>query len=88
VGKRADFVIIPENPLESLKVLYGTGAVRLNDETGEVERVGGVRWTIKDGIVFDARQLLEDVRQMVDAAKVAEGLPVGAMPMFIETIRR
>jgi hypothetical protein len=88
VGKRADFVIVPQNPLENLKVLYGTGAVKLNDETGEVERVGGVRWTIKDGIVFDARQLLEDVRQMVDAAKAAEGIPAGPMPMFIETIKR
>lgn len=88
VGKRADFVIVPENPLENLKVLYGTGAVRLNDETGEVERVGGVRWTIKDGIVFDAPALLEEVRQMVEAAKSAEGLPAGPMPMFIETIKR
>ena len=65
-GKLADLVIVPENPLENLKVLYGTGAVKLNDETGEVERVGGVRWTIKDGIVYDARQLLADVRAMVD----------------------
>lgn len=88
VGKRADFVIVPENPLENLKVLYGTGAVRLNDDTGEVERVGGVRWTIKDGIVFDAPALLEEVRQMVEAAKSAEGLPAGPMPMFIETIKR
>ncbi|MBO6574967.1 MAG: amidohydrolase family protein [Rhodothermales bacterium] len=85
VGKRADFVIVPENPLENLKVLYGTGAVRLNDETGEVERVGGVRWTIKDGVIFDARQLLGWVRSLVDAAKMLEGIPSGPMPMFIET---
>ena len=65
-GMLADLVIVPENPLENLKVLYGTGAVKLNDETGEVERVGGVRWTIKDGIVYDARELLADVRAMVD----------------------
>lgn len=70
-GKLADLVIVPENPLENLKVLYGTGAVRLNDETGEVERVGGVRWTIKDGIVYDARELLADVRAMVDEQESA-----------------
>ena len=71
-GLLADLVIVEENPLENLKVLYGTGAVRLNDETGETERVGGVRYTIKDGIVYDAKQLLEDVAAMVEEAKQAE----------------
>jgi imidazolonepropionase-like amidohydrolase len=68
-GMLADLVIVDRNPLENFKVLYGTGAVRLNDETGRVERVGGVRWTIKDGIAYDARQLLADVAKMVDAQK-------------------
>ena len=68
-GLKADFVVVDENPLENLKVLYGTGAVRLNDETGEVERVGSIEYTIKDGIVYDARQLLADVREMVRQAK-------------------
>ncbi len=68
-GMLADLVVIEEDPIRNLKVLYGTGTVRLNDETGEVERVGGVRYTIKDGIVYDARQLLADVRRMVEEAK-------------------
>lgn len=81
-GKKADLVIVEENPLENLKVLYGTGALRLNDETGAVERVGGVQWTIKDGIVYDARALLEDVREMVRAAKEEAGQPEeGLMPV-------
>ncbi len=58
-----------EDPLENLKVLYGNGAVKLNDETGEVERIGGIKYTIKDGIVYDAQQLLADVREMVRKAK-------------------
>ena len=37
----------------------------MNEETGELGRVGGVRYTIKDGIVYDAKKLLEDVRKMV-----------------------
>ncbi len=69
VGAKADMVIVDENPLANLKVLYGTGTPRLNDETGEVERVGGIQYTIKDGIVYDAQQLLEDVREMVREAK-------------------
>lgn len=68
-GLLADLVIVGENPIENLKVLYGTGAVRLDDETGETERVGGIEYTIKDGIVYDVEALLADVRGMVDAAE-------------------
>ncbi|MFQ5537660.1 MAG: amidohydrolase [Gemmatimonadota bacterium] len=68
-GLKADMVVIKENPLENLKVLYGTGAMKLNDETGEVERVGGISYTIKDGIVYDAKKLLADVREMVKQQK-------------------
>jgi len=68
-GLLADMVIVDANPLENLKVLYGTGAVKLNDETDRVERVGGVRWTIKDGIVYDAKQLLAEVAGMVEEQK-------------------
>jgi imidazolonepropionase-like amidohydrolase len=68
-GLLADMVIVDQNPLENFKVLYGTGAVRLNDETRRAERVGGVRWTIKDGVVYDAKKLLEDVAAMVEKQK-------------------
>ncbi|MCK0128731.1 amidohydrolase family protein [Erythrobacter sp. F6033] len=72
VGQLADLVIVPENPLANLKVLYGTGHTRLNRETNSLETVGGVRWTIKDGIVFDAPKLLADVAQMVEEQKAAQ----------------
>lgn len=68
-GMLADLVLVEENPLANLKVLYGTGAIRLDDETNKPERVGGVRWVIKDGIVYDAKQLLADVEGMVGKAK-------------------
>ncbi|MBT8281694.1 MAG: amidohydrolase family protein [Muriicola sp.] len=71
VGKLADFVIVEENPLENLKVLYGTGAIKLTEDN-EVVRVGGVRYTIKDGIIYDAKALLEDVKQLVQEKKQAE----------------
>ena len=32
VGKLADMIVIEKNPLENLKVLYGTGAIKLNDK--------------------------------------------------------
>ncbi len=68
-GMLADLVIVDQNPLENLKVLYGTGALKLNDQTGKVERVGGIKWTIKDGIVYDAKKLLADVARMVEKQK-------------------
>jgi hypothetical protein len=71
-GFLADLVLVEENPLHNLKVLYGTGAVKLNDETKKPERIGGVRYTIKDGIVYDARQLLGDVAAMVETAKMEQ----------------
>jgi len=68
-GMLADMVIVDQNPLQNLKVLYGTGAVRLNEKTGKAEHVGGIKFTIKDGIVYDAKQLLADVAAMVDKQK-------------------
>ena len=70
-GKLADLVIAPENPLANLKTLYANGHVRLNEQTNEVQRVGGVRWTVKDGIVYDAERLRADVRAMVDEQQAA-----------------
>ena len=68
-GKLADMILVDQNPLQNLKVLYANGAVRLNDATGKAERVGGIKWTIKDGIAYDAKQLLADVAAMVDKQK-------------------
>jgi imidazolonepropionase-like amidohydrolase len=68
VGNLADLIVVPENPLHNLKVLYGTGTVRLDAE-GKPVTVGGIKYTIKDGIVYDAKKLLEDVVRMVEQQK-------------------
>lgn len=68
VGKLADFVIVEENPLENLQTLYGTGSIKLTDDN-TVKRVGGVKYTVKDGIIYDAKKLLSDVREMVSKEK-------------------
>ena len=75
VGKLADFVIVDQNPLANLKVLYGTGAIHLN-EKNEVERVGGVTYTVKDGVIYNAKKLLADVRKMVTDAKQKENFEI------------
>ena len=67
-GKLADLVIIDANPLENLQLLYGTGAITVTDDN-RVTRKGGVKYTIKDGILYDARQLLADVKALVEEEK-------------------
>ena len=68
-GLLADMVIVDANPLANLKTLYGSGAIVLDRDTGAVSRVGGVRWTIKDGIVYDAKKILAEVADMVEDQK-------------------
>jgi imidazolonepropionase-like amidohydrolase len=76
-GMLADLILVDRNPLRNLKVLYGTGAVELDDETDQVRRVGGVRYTIKDGIVYDSKKLLADVAAMVQRQKDARAAKAG-----------
>lgn len=71
-GKRADLLVVPENPLENLKVLYGTGALKLDAEDRPV-RVGGIRYVIQAGVVHDAPALLDEVSRQVAAAWAEEG---------------
>ena len=68
-GMLADLLIVEENPIANLKVLYGTGAIKLNDLSGKPERVGGVKYTIKDGIIFNAEELRSQVKNMVKKQK-------------------
>jgi hypothetical protein len=66
VGKRADLLVHDANPLDDFKLLYGTGAMRLNDDTRAVDWHNSLVLTIKDGVLFDPVQLLSDVRAMVE----------------------
>ena len=87
VGKKADMILVDENPIENLKVLYGTGAIKLT-ENNDIVRVGGVSYTVKDGIIYDAKALLKDVRKMVKTAKDSEGFEISqpGMDAFFERI--
>jgi len=71
-GKKADLQVVDENPLMNWKVLYGTGHKRLNFATGQVDNVRALRYTIKDGIVYDPAQLLEDCKEIVAKQKAIE----------------
>ncbi len=74
VGCRADLAIVNGNPIDNLKVMYGRGygfyAILPRDE--QMNR-GGVAYTIKDGIVFDAQALLREVEWLVKREKERMG---------------
>lgn len=78
-GKLADLVVLGENPLANLKVLYGTGHARLGAD-GRLHRVGGVRYIIKGGVVYDAPALLADVRRIVAEEKARRGITTYPQP--------
>ena len=69
-GYDADIAIVDGNPLHNLKVLYATGVQVV--ENGKLVQRGGVKYTIKKGIVFDNDVLKEDLRRMVRQARSGE----------------
>ncbi len=66
-GYTADLIVVDGNPLENLRYLYAFGA--LDMVNGEIVRRGGIRWTIKGGVVFDNAVLIDEVRRMVRASR-------------------
>lgn len=80
-GLKADLQLFTRNPLRDFDLLYGTGAIRLNSKSEELERVRILKYVIKDGIIYDPASLLAEVRQMVkdewkkNPAKTSVSLP-------------
>jgi len=64
-GAPADIAIIDGNPLDNFKVMYGTGVNRYSADGLKVTHGGGVKWTIKNGVLFDSGELLKDVEEYV-----------------------
>jgi hypothetical protein len=62
-GKR-----VTANPLDDIKVMYGTRATR-QSEDGHSVQLKAVKYTIRDGVLIDSQALLRDVREMVATAK-------------------
>lgn len=76
-GYTADVLIVDGNPLENLRFLYAFGALDRVD--GKILRRGGIRWTIRDGVVFDNAVLIDEVVKLVAEAKEGWTDPVPAL---------
>ena len=81
VGKRADLLLIRENPLANLKVLYATGHIKLDGQTNKPVRVGGIDYIVKNGVVYDGAKLRATIKAMVAAEKERYGIEPGPMPI-------
>lgn len=74
VGCAADLAIVNGNPIDNLKVLYGRGYGFYGTmPRARLAQQGGVRWTIKDGVVFDAQALLREAEWYVQQEKARLG---------------
>ena len=69
-GFLADLILVDGNPLKNLKYLYPTGVEEMDG--GKMVHRGGVQWTIKDGFVYHAPTMLEDVKKIVEQARSSE----------------
>lgn len=70
VGCRADLAVVNGNPIDNFKVLYGRGYGFYGVvPRGEQWKYGGVTWTIRDGIVFDAQALLREAEWYIEQEK-------------------
>jgi imidazolonepropionase-like amidohydrolase len=70
VGCAADVAVINGNPIDNFKVLYGRGYGLYGlVPRAEQWKHGGVAWTIKEGVVFDAQALLREAEWYVQQEK-------------------
>jgi imidazolonepropionase-like amidohydrolase len=71
VGCKADLAVVNGNPIDNFKVMYGRGYGFYGlVPRAEQWKHGGVAWTIKDGILFDAQALLREAEWYVEQEKV------------------
>jgi hypothetical protein len=74
VGCAADLAIVNGNPIDNLKVMYGRGYGFYGTmPRDQIAGHGGVRWTIKDGVVFDAQALLREAEWYVQQERARLG---------------
>jgi imidazolonepropionase-like amidohydrolase len=66
-GYLADLILVDENPLANLKYFYPTGVLDIKD--GKTVVRGGIKWTIKDGIVYETPRLMREVKDIVAKAR-------------------
>lgn len=68
-GYIADLLVVDGSPAENFRYLYPFGAIMMDEETEEIYRTRGIVHTIKDGIVIENDQVMEEVARIVAESK-------------------
>lgn len=82
-GFVADLLVVDGNPAWDFKTLYPFGTVRMDPDTREMYRTGGILHTIKDGIVLDNDAVMEEVARIVAESKRGVGPDIVTEPFVV-----
>ena len=68
------------NPAENFRYLYPFGAINMNKDTEEMYRTKGIIHTIKDGVVYENKNLMREVERIVKESKKNAGPDIVTEP--------
>ncbi|MBT5776543.1 MAG: amidohydrolase family protein, partial [Candidatus Marinimicrobia bacterium] len=79
-GYIADILVVDGSPAENFRYLYPFGAINMDKETEEMYRTQGIIHTIKDGVVFENKNLMREVERIVKESKKDAGPDIVTEP--------
>jgi hypothetical protein len=79
-GYIADILVVDGSPAENFRYLYPFGAINMDKETKEMYRTQGIIHTIKDGVVFENKNLMREVERIVKESKKDAGPDIVTEP--------
>ena len=69
-GYIADILVVDGNPAENFRYLYPFGAINMDPKTEKMFRTKGIIHTIKDGIVFENKNIMKEIERIVRQSKI------------------
>ena len=79
-GYIADILVVDGSPAENFRYLYPFGAINMDKETEEMYRTQGIIHTIKDGVVYENKNLMREVERIVKESKRNAGPDIVTEP--------
>ncbi|MEJ2203581.1 MAG: amidohydrolase family protein [Gemmatimonadota bacterium] len=82
-GYVADLLVVDGSPAEDFKYLYPFGSIKMDPATREMYRTRGIVHTIKDGIVTENDEVMEEVGRIVAESKRGVGPDIVTEPFVV-----
>ncbi len=87
-GYVADLLVVDGSPAENFRYLYPFGAIRMDPDTRQMYRTRGIVHTIKDGIVLENDNVMEEVARIVADSKRGVGPDIVTEPFVVPPPQR